>query len=61
MENNYQMEVVMTREDFSRKAKEAAELAMQPVVQEIRERMRAERATEYAKMDLTGLLTPRRS
>lgn len=51
----------MTREDFSRKAKEACELAMQPVLQEIRERMRVERAAEYAKMDLAGLLTPRRS
>ena len=51
----------MKREDFSRQAKEAAELAMQPVLQELRERMRAERVDEHAKMDLEGLLTPRRS
>ncbi len=51
----------MERREFERRAKEAMELEVQTVLQGIRERVRAERATEYAKMGLIGLLTPRRS
>jgi hypothetical protein len=51
----------MKREEFSCRAKEAAELAMQPVLQEIRERLREDMAARHEKTDLISLLMPSRS
>lgn len=45
MENNYQMEVVMEREDFSRLAKARADEEMRAVI----EQMRKERVNQSTK------------